>query len=67
MLAWEQVTNAVNAVPPVVRTVAEVKKNWFDLKVMPKKKILQPTKGAYVLLERAIYYFSVITRGKHCG
>lgn len=37
MLVWEQVTNAVNAVPPIVRTVAEVKKNWFDLKVMPKK------------------------------
>lgn len=38
-MAWGQVTNAVNAVSPVCRTTAEVKKKWFDLKVSSKKRI----------------------------
>lgn len=33
-----QVTNAMDTVSPQIRTVAEVKIKWFDLKVMEKKK-----------------------------
>ena len=31
--AWVLITKAVNAVSPEVRTVAQVKKKWFDIKV----------------------------------
>ncbi|XDV52492.1 hypothetical protein PO909_021219 [Leuciscus waleckii] len=39
ILEWEQVTEAVNAVTSVPRTVQETKKKWSDLKVVVKKRI----------------------------
>ncbi len=37
--AWDAVTQAVNVVSPEIRTVAEVKKKWFDMKFEAKRRI----------------------------
>lgn len=37
--AWENVTNAVNSVGSEERTVPEIKKKWFDIKVLAKKRV----------------------------
>lgn len=37
--AWDAITKAVNAVSRETRSVNEVKKKWFDLKVDAKKRI----------------------------
>ncbi|XP_034543279.1 uncharacterized protein LOC117815582 [Notolabrus celidotus] len=37
--AWKEVTEAVNDVSAVVRTIQEVKRKWFDLKIEAKKRI----------------------------
>lgn len=42
--AWAAITEAVNAVSPEVRTVAQVKKKWFDIKVDAKKRITEQKK-----------------------
>ena len=36
--AWAAITEAVNVVSPEVRTVAQIKKKWFDIKVDAKKQ-----------------------------
>lgn len=36
---WASITEAVNVVSPEVRTVAQVKKKWFDIKVDAKRRI----------------------------
>lgn len=36
---WEKITSAVNAVSPVGRTVPEIKKKWFDMKMASKKRL----------------------------
>lgn len=37
--AWTEVTDAVNSVSSVIRTVQEVKRKWFDIKLDAKKRI----------------------------
>ncbi|KAK0134732.1 hypothetical protein N1851_029621 [Merluccius polli] len=37
--AWENVTDAVNSVGSEVRTLSEVKKKWFDVKVNAQKRV----------------------------
>ncbi len=39
MEAWQHITDAVNAVSSVNRTVLEVKRKWFDMKLDCKKGI----------------------------
>ncbi|KAK2878655.1 hypothetical protein Q8A67_019446 [Cirrhinus molitorella] len=36
---WEKVTSAVNSVGSEERTVPEIKKKWFDIKVLAKKRV----------------------------
>ncbi len=36
---WEKITAAVNSVSSVPRTVAEIKKKWFDMKLDSKKRL----------------------------
>ena len=43
--AWVFISEAVNAVSPEVRTVAQVKKKWFDIKVDAKKRLSEPKKN----------------------
>ena len=42
---WEEIMSAVNSVSPVVRNVPEIKKKWFDMK-MVLKKYVSPLPGA---------------------
>ncbi|MDG2555480.1 SANT/Myb-like DNA-binding domain-containing protein [Vibrio parahaemolyticus] len=37
--AWREVTDAVNVVSVVQRTMSEVKRKWFDMKLEAKKRI----------------------------
>lgn len=37
--AWKEVTDAVNVVSAVPRTMPEVKRKWFDIKMEAKKRI----------------------------
>ena len=39
IVAWENVTDAVNSVGSEMRTVSEVKKKWFDVKLNAKKRV----------------------------
>ncbi len=36
---WEKITAAVNSVSSVPRTIAEIKKKWFDMKLDSKKRL----------------------------
>ena len=48
--AWKEVTDAVNAVSVVQRTMSEVKRKWFDMKLEAKKRIstqIQKGKSTY--------------------
>ncbi len=35
---WEKITSAVNAISPAGRTVTEIKKKWFNMKMASKKR-----------------------------
>lgn len=37
--AWQHITDAVNGVSSVNRTVPEVRRKWFDIKLDSKKRI----------------------------
>ena len=43
--AWENVTDAVNSVGSEVRTLSEIKKKWFDVKVNAKKRVAAHRRG----------------------
>ncbi len=36
---WEKIMRAVNAFSPVGRTITEIKKKWFDMKMASKKRL----------------------------
>lgn len=45
--AWQHITDAVNGVSSVNRTVPEVKRKWFDMKLDCKKRISSLRKKSY--------------------